>query len=76
MPTHDDAAPQLPDGLLEELNEHARVLSAYDQAQDVALDLHEKPFSPETRSRALQYLQSPEYQRAIDSVRPHAGEGA
>ena len=33
MPTHDDAAPQLPDGLLDELNEHARVLSAYDQAQ-------------------------------------------
>lgn len=75
MPTHDDAAPQLPDGLLDELNEHARVLSAYDQAQDVALDLHEKPFSPETRSRALQYLQSPEYQRAVDSVRLH-GKGA
>lgn len=71
MPTHDDAAPQLPDGMLKELNEHARVLSAYDQAQDVALDLHEKPFSPETQERALRYLQSPEYQRAIDAVRVH-----
>ena len=68
MPTHEDAAPQLPDGLLGELNEHARVLSAYDQAQDVALELHEKPFSPETRTRALKYLQSPEYEQAARTV--------
>lgn len=74
MQTHEDVAPQLPDGLLGEISEHARVLSAYDRAQDVALELHEKPFSPETRTRALEYLQSAEYEQAARTVRSRKDE--
>ncbi len=48
------------DGLIEQIEDHAKVLHVFDEGgQDIALDLHEKLLSEETRQRALAFLQSP-----------------
>lgn len=53
--------------LLEQMSTDADLLVVGDEAQDVALDLHEAPFSPGTRQRALEFLQSPRYTSAASS---------
>lgn len=61
------------DELLEQLGDQATVLSALDEAEDVALDLHERPFSSETRQRALKWLQSDRYDAALQQMRALRG---
>ncbi|GAB6855968.1 hypothetical protein [Microbacterium xylanilyticum] len=55
------------DGLIEQIEDHAKVLHVFDEGQDIALDLHEKLLSEETRQRALAFLQSPRYTSAIQT---------
>ncbi len=55
--------------LLAELESQAEVLGVYDEGQDIALDLHEDLFAPETRQRALAFLQSPRYESAVQTYR-------
>ena len=52
------------DGLIEQIEDHAKVLHVFDEGQDIALDLHEELFSPTTRQRALAFLNSDRYQDA------------
>ncbi|GAA4492264.1 hypothetical protein [Microbacterium panaciterrae] len=52
--------------LIEQMEDHAKVLHVFDEGQDIALDLHEKLLSEETRQRALAFLQSPRYASAIE----------
>lgn len=66
---------KIDDDLFTELREHSTILDVYDQAQDIVLDLHEEPFNPEVRDRALSFLQSPDYVGALNKfTRNQAGE--
>jgi hypothetical protein len=69
-----DETTAIDDELLAEIRDQASVLSALDTAENVALDLHERPFSPETRQRALEWLQSDAYKNARHRI--HAVQGA
>lgn len=62
---------QISDELLRELDDHARVLGVFDESQDIALDLHEQPFNPQTRARTLAFLQSPRYQQTAERLNAH-----
>jgi hypothetical protein len=52
--------------LLEQLSDQAQLLVVFDEGQDVALDLHEALFSPDTRTRTLAFLNSDRYRDAVD----------
>lgn len=56
--------------LLDQMQGHARVLCTYDESQDLALDLHEAPFSPSTRQKVLEFLDSQRYRDAVSSLSP------
>ena len=66
-------APEITDDLLVELQSHATVLAAKDQAEEIALDLHEDPFSPTTRSRVLGWFKSDTYRAATQRARALRG---
>lgn len=54
--------------MLKELGDQASVLSVLDEAEDVALDLHQRPFNEEVRTRAIEFLESDRYQATIHRV--------
>lgn len=51
--------------LVTQLREQSEVLEVFDEGQDIALGLHEELFSTATRERALSFLQSPRYEKAL-----------
>jgi hypothetical protein len=61
--------------LLTQMNADADVLEVGNEAQDVALDLHEAPFSPGTRDRAIEFFQSNRYAKAVSSFRTRTHQG-
>jgi len=62
--------------LLEELHAEAQLLGIRDEVDDVALDLHEKPFSEDARKRAIALLHSPRYVEAAKAFRSLQGPAA
>lgn len=71
MSAHDedrDEAAQISD-LLANLEAEADVLCIRDEAEDIALDLHEDPFSEAARRRAMAFLGSDRYTRAVAQFR-------
>lgn len=58
---------QINEELLEQLQQQSEVLGVFDEGQDIALDLHEELFSTTTRQRALTFLQSPRYEKALET---------
>ncbi|MFJ2535813.1 hypothetical protein [Microbacterium maritypicum] len=73
--------------LLAQLRDGAEVLGVFDEGQDIALDLHERLFDPSTKQRTLAFLQSPQYEQAVNTYQrlttgpvalqnPHTSDGA
>lgn len=66
-PQPDRQDEQISADLLEQLQQQSEVLGVFDEGQDIALDLHEELFSTNTRQRALTFLQSPRYEKALET---------
>lgn len=67
---------EVTEDLLRRVARDADLLTVGDEAQDVALDLHEDPFAPAVRKRALEFLRSPRYQAAAHDYGGRAREGS
>lgn len=76
MAVRDDREDAIGDDLMSQLTVDARLLEVRDEAEDIALDLHEAPFSTDTRTRALTFLDSPRYRDAAASFRTGLPDGA
>ncbi|CAM5535129.1 hypothetical protein [Leifsonia shinshuensis] len=74
MTTNLSTERKLDDETLAQMHEDASMLAALDEAEDVALDMYQSPFNPETRERALKWLQSQRYESAVAKV--HHSDGA
>ncbi|MFT4284340.1 MAG: hypothetical protein QM598_05840 [Protaetiibacter sp.] len=59
--------------LLSQLTEDAQLLEVRDEAEDIALDLHEQPFSPGARTRALSFFDSNRYRTAAAAFSSRSG---
>lgn len=64
-----DGKATFPNELFVQIAELAGVMEAVDEAEDIALDLHTTPFSPDARQRALQWLNSEQYTSAARKFR-------
>lgn len=62
--------------LLSQLTEDAQLLEVRDEAEEIALDLHERPFSPKARTRALSFLDSSRYRTAAATFSSRSGAEA
>ncbi len=62
--------------LLSQLTEDAQLLEVRDEAEDIALDLHERPFSSSARTRAISFLDSPRYRTAAAAFGARSGAEA
>lgn len=65
----DQPEEQINEELLQQLEQQSEVLGVFDEGQDIALDLHEELFSTATQQRALTFLKSPRYEKALETYR-------
>lgn len=61
--------PRISEADIAEMHELADVLAAIDEAEDIALDLYERPLGPKVGKRAVEFFQSERWQYASTKQR-------